>query len=210
MGDEAKQIEVQPKAKSSGGFFSAFSAKIMGRSSPPAAAEKTPDKASAQKSLLPNSNNQEKEVPSSSDPQDEAKANGNEDALTAAPNPYAELAAHFAELKSRSELGVDSFEVRDTLGTGTFGRVRLVTYRHRGKAHHLALKMMKKSVVLQLKQVSGYYNTQACTHAPAHIHDILPGLVSIPIVSSQLTLLLSLYLCHRRTRLSTFALSGGS
>ena len=50
-------------------------------------------------------------------------------------------------------LNLITTKVRETLGTGTFGRVRLVSLKHQGTEHHLALKMMKKSVVLQLKQV---------------------------------------------------------
>jgi protein kinase X len=40
----------------------------------------------------------------------------------------------------------------DTLGTGTFGRVRLVTYNHKRNLY-FALKMLKKSEIIRLKQV---------------------------------------------------------
>jgi len=42
-------------------------------------------------------------------------------------------------------------QVVDTLGTGTFGRVRLC--RHRANGRHYALKIMKKTEVVRLKQV---------------------------------------------------------
>jgi hypothetical protein len=47
------------------------------------------------------------------------------------------------------------FSVGETLGTGTFGRVRLVSYIPPGasKKQHFALKMLKKSEIIRLKQV---------------------------------------------------------
>jgi serine/threonine protein kinase len=47
----------------------------------------------------------------------------------------------------------DTFRIGDTLGTGTFGRVRLVTYDQKGKTSYFALKMLKKSEIIRLKQV---------------------------------------------------------
>jgi len=44
------------------------------------------------------------------------------------------------------------FLVGETLGTGTFGRVRLVTYNFK-KPMYYALKMLKKSEIIRLKQV---------------------------------------------------------
>mmetsp|Transcript_73428 Transcript_73428/g.153268 ORF Transcript_73428/g.153268 Transcript_73428/m.153268 type:complete len:348 (+) Transcript_73428:197-1240(+) len=46
---------------------------------------------------------------------------------------------------------LEDFEMLDTLGTGTFGRVRLCKQRSTGK--HFALKVLKKSEVIRLKQV---------------------------------------------------------
>jgi len=43
------------------------------------------------------------------------------------------------------------FEIRDTLGTGTFGRVRLV--KHKMTEKYYALKILKKSEIIRLKQV---------------------------------------------------------
>ena len=63
------------------------------------------------------------------------------------------LRAHFSSLPSMSR---SLFTIGDTLGTGTFGRVRLVSYHHpplSAKPLHFALKMLKKSEILRLKQV---------------------------------------------------------
>ena len=43
------------------------------------------------------------------------------------------------------------FDIMATLGTGTFGRVRLV--RHQATGEHYALKILKKSEIIRLKQV---------------------------------------------------------
>merc|ERR1711871_565214 len=47
--------------------------------------------------------------------------------------------------------GVHEFEIMDTLGTGTFGRVRLVKYRKDNK--WMAMKILKKAEIIRLKQV---------------------------------------------------------
>ena len=63
------------------------------------------------------------------------------------------LRAHFAHL---TPLTRQLFHVGDTLGTGTFGRVRLVSYLQPSlspKPLHFALKMLKKSEIIRLKQV---------------------------------------------------------
>jgi len=49
------------------------------------------------------------------------------------------------------EISKDSFELLDTLGTGSFGRVRLVKFLQDGNFY--ALKILKKSEVIYLKQV---------------------------------------------------------
>ena len=63
------------------------------------------------------------------------------------------LRAHFSALPHLSRA---LFHVGDTLGTGTFGRVRLVSYLQPSlspKPLHFALKMLKKSEIIRLKQV---------------------------------------------------------
>lgn len=59
-----------------------------------------------------------------------------------------ELRDHFTSLELSSRL----FELGDTLGTGTFGRVRLVVYNFK-KSLYFALKILKKSEIIKLKQV---------------------------------------------------------
>jgi protein kinase X len=49
------------------------------------------------------------------------------------------------------DINLDSFELMDTLGTGSFGRVRLVKYKE--DKNYYALKILKKSEVIYLKQV---------------------------------------------------------
>ncbi|KAJ1932450.1 cAMP-dependent protein kinase catalytic subunit, partial [Linderina pennispora] len=46
---------------------------------------------------------------------------------------------------------LDDFDVFRTVGTGSFGRVRLV--QHRGSGKHYAMKVLKKSHVVRAKQV---------------------------------------------------------
>jgi serine/threonine protein kinase len=41
----------------------------------------------------------------------------------------------------------------NTLGTGTFGRVRLVRYANDPASEPMALKMLKKTEIIRLKQV---------------------------------------------------------
>lgn len=167
MGDEGKEVvEAQDKRKASGGgFFSAFSAKFMGRSADKAPKEQQPAATPQQQQQVPSS-----PIAASSNP---AQGEGGQlqaqqqqpppAAATAEPHQQGvtstyeetlrDLADQFSLLKAQAQLTVEQFDLRDTLGTGTFGRVRLVTFVHKGKPHHLALKMMKKSLVLQLKQV---------------------------------------------------------
>jgi len=60
-----------------------------------------------------------------------------------------ELRRHFCNQK----MSQDMFVIGATLGTGTFGRVRLVTYKIDGRKTVFALKMLKKEEVIRLKQV---------------------------------------------------------
>ena len=50
---------------------------------------------------------------------------------------------------------LSNFELKDTLGTGSFGRVRLVSFANAkaGDTQFYALKILKKSEVIYLKQV---------------------------------------------------------
>lgn len=53
--------------------------------------------------------------------------------------------------REKRQYSLSDFEIKDTLGTGTFGRVRLV--RHITDNAHLALKMLKKRVIIRTKQL---------------------------------------------------------
>eukprot|EP01083_Nonionella_stella_P012428 35271_1 len=58
------------------------------------------------------------------------------------------------EHAERDELDVAMFHLSKTLGTGTFGRVRLVHYTDdAGRDWVLAFKMLRKSEIIRLKQV---------------------------------------------------------
>lgn len=50
-------------------------------------------------------------------------------------------------------LSIDDFHILNTLGTGTFGRVRLVKFKHSNESIPLALKMLKKTEIIRLKQI---------------------------------------------------------
>ncbi len=71
---------------------------------------------------------------------------------------------HFAEMK----LSKKTFVFGDTLGTGTFGRVRLVTYSMNKKIQYFALKMLKKSEIIRLKQVEHIKSEKAILNRIAH------------------------------------------
>lgn len=59
-----------------------------------------------------------------------------------------------AERKKKGHLFLNDFHILSTLGTGTFGRVRLVKHRSDdAKTDPLALKCLKKSAIIKLKQI---------------------------------------------------------
>lgn len=53
---------------------------------------------------------------------------------------------------SERKLTIHDFDFLSTLGTGTFGRVRLVKFKH-DNSDPMALKMLKKTEIIRLKQV---------------------------------------------------------
>jgi protein kinase X len=59
------------------------------------------------------------------------------------------------EVKQNSErrITIHDFDFLSTLGTGTFGRVRLVKFKHDTTCEPLALKMLKKTEIIRLKQI---------------------------------------------------------
>ena len=55
------------------------------------------------------------------------------------------------------KLSLKDFEISRTLGTGSFGRVHLVKYRGDTEEYY-AMKVMKKSKIVELKQVDHTIN----------------------------------------------------
>eukprot|EP01066_Platyproteum_vivax_P014325 Platyproteum_vivax@DN6421_c0_g1_i1.p1 len=54
-------------------------------------------------------------------------------------------------MKEFRKMHLDDFEMMKTLGTGSFGRVKFAKYKPTGE--HYALKILKKSAIIRLKQV---------------------------------------------------------
>lgn len=63
--------------------------------------------------------------------------------------------AYVAKIAANQDISIGDFEIGQTLGTGTFGRVRQVRYRPLPTSRFaFALKMLKKTDLIELKQVS--------------------------------------------------------
>mmetsp|Transcript_21357 Transcript_21357/g.47277 ORF Transcript_21357/g.47277 Transcript_21357/m.47277 type:complete len:362 (-) Transcript_21357:268-1353(-) len=60
---------------------------------------------------------------------------------------------HLKEMCKGKEFTFEDFDLRATVGTGTFGRVRVVKLKGNPDRTPFALKIMKKSEVIRLKQV---------------------------------------------------------
>ena len=59
-----------------------------------------------------------------------------------------------ANRRKKGILYLNDFHILSTLGTGTFGRVRLVKHRSDGAdSEPRALKCLKKSAIIKLKQI---------------------------------------------------------
>lgn len=56
--------------------------------------------------------------------------------------------------KMEDSLDTDVFSLEETLGTGTFGRVRLVNIEMESETQYFALKIMKKREIVRLKQIA--------------------------------------------------------
>jgi serine/threonine protein kinase len=69
-----------------------------------------------------------------------------------------------------SSIGVSarSFVLGDTLGTGTFGRVSLVSYTYNKRVLYFALKCLKKSEIIRLKQVDHIKSEKSILERIAH------------------------------------------
>jgi len=61
--------------------------------------------------------------------------------------------AHLKSLIKGKQLTFNDFDLRSTVGTGTFGRVRVVKLKGNSDRSPMALKILKKSEVIRLKQV---------------------------------------------------------
>lgn len=57
--------------------------------------------------------------------------------------------------------GLDDFDTGVTLGTGSFGRVRIAT--HKGTQTPWAIKMLKKAEIIRMQQVMVMHATSTCT-----------------------------------------------
>ena len=65
--------------------------------------------------------------------------------------PAPQVSSSLEPRRGQEFQSLDEFDILETLGTGTFGRVRLVKHKSTGK--YFALKALKKSEVIRLKQV---------------------------------------------------------
>ena len=65
-------------------------------------------------------------------------------------------------ISSSTSSTIDDYELGPTLGTGSFGRVRIAT--HKATSQHFAIKMLKKTEVLRFKQVQHMLNERDVLH----------------------------------------------
>jgi serine/threonine protein kinase len=84
-----------------------------------------------------------------------AKAPGKGEAAPAAPSKSSTVVplSHVKQLTEGKNFTFKDFDLRATVGTGTFGRVRVVKIKGSTDRTPMALKIMKKSEVIRLKQV---------------------------------------------------------
>jgi len=82
------------------------------------------------------------------------------------PNSHTTIPPPQKKFKSLPKLQLTDFVILRTLGTGSFGRVRLVQYKATGQ--YYAMKILKKSEVVRLKQVEHVNNERSilslCDH----------------------------------------------
>ncbi|KAJ3271877.1 camp-dependent protein kinase catalytic subunit [Terramyces sp. JEL0728] len=85
-------------------------------------------------------------------------ANVAKPATQAAPQstPAAQLPPPKGVKEKIKKLKIEDLEIRNTLGTGSFGRVHLVKYKPTGK--HYAMKVLKKAEIIKLRQVEHTMN----------------------------------------------------
>ncbi|KAI9323235.1 kinase-like domain-containing protein [Dichotomocladium elegans] len=91
-----------------------------------------------------------------------AKSTKEESRITAVYNDQSII----KQRQDRPKLKLSDFHVLHTLGTGSFGRVHLV--QSRVNARHYAIKVLKKSEVVRLKQVAHSNNEKHILESVAH------------------------------------------
>jgi serine/threonine protein kinase len=64
------------------------------------------------------------------------------------------------------KLKIEDLDIRNTLGTGSFGRVHLVKYKPTGK--HYAMKVLRKSEIIKLRQVEHTMNEKCILEVLDH------------------------------------------
>lgn len=64
-----------------------------------------------------------------------------------------EFKALCESIRNEKRLSLHDFEVAQTLGIGTFGKVKQVFYKKDSKKIPLAMKMLKKKEIVKLSQV---------------------------------------------------------
>eukprot|EP00472_Partenskyella_glossopodia_P009196 CAMPEP_0197540818 /NCGR_PEP_ID=MMETSP1318-20131121/66814_1 /TAXON_ID=552666 /ORGANISM="Partenskyella glossopodia, Strain RCC365" /LENGTH=349 /DNA_ID=CAMNT_0043099921 /DNA_START=274 /DNA_END=1323 /DNA_ORIENTATION=+ len=74
------------------------------------------------------------------------------------------LRSYFREKKTNLE----DFKIIQTLGTGTFGRVRLASTSIKGNIHAFAIKSLSKADICRLKQVDHVMSEKASLYAASH------------------------------------------
>jgi len=96
------------------------------------------------------------------------KKSTKKDAKTAeiAPKASSPSPIDLPSVKLEGELSREDFELRNTLGTGTFGRVMLV--RHIKSGNFYALKILGKENIIKLKQVDHLKNERSIMEALEH------------------------------------------
>ncbi|OCB84171.1 Pkinase-domain-containing protein [Sanghuangporus baumii] len=97
------------------------------------------------------------QAPENPDAMDEDSTTQNEQNLSIVRQPVRSLSQENLDLPRTNTVKLTDFEVRGTLGTGTFGRVLLVRLRNaptrQDSANYFAMKILSKKEIVRLRQV---------------------------------------------------------